>query len=160
MYDFHYNYIKIKYGDKELNYSSRTPTLAYMKLKPKIFTRILTPTLRNGLTLVTTKIIIHLELKQELIVTCLECLRLRLVGSRLLNLLVRELSFTPTKCLISLKIRHVMGVKECYKKDYRECMFSRREQHQKMNIIPKKIIKLPSLLTMTNELLWLKEYTI
>ena len=28
-----------------------------------------------------------------------------------------------------------------------------------MRFIPKKLIKLPSLLTMTNELLWLTEYT-
>ena len=30
MYDFHYNYIKTKYGDK-VNYSSPTPTLSHMK---------------------------------------------------------------------------------------------------------------------------------
>ena len=52
--------------------------------------------------------------------------------------------------------------------DYRECLFSRKEQHRKMNVIrkivmrliPKKLIKLPSLLTMTNELLWPTEYTL
>ena len=46
--------------------------------------------------------------------------------------------------------------------DYRECLFSRKEQHRKtksyevivMRFIPKKLIKLPSLLTMINELLW------
>ena len=38
--------------------------------------------------LVTTQLIIHLELKQDLIVKCLECLRMKLAGSRLLNLLV------------------------------------------------------------------------
>ena len=46
--------------------------------------------------------------------------------------------------------------------DYRECLFSRKEQNRKrmsyevivMRFIPKKLMKLPSLLTMTNELLW------
>ena len=85
MYDYHYNYIKTKYGNKA-NYSSPTPTLSLMKLQPKIFTKISTPTLKNGLTLVTTQLIIHLELKQDLILKCLEYLRMKLVGSRLLNL--------------------------------------------------------------------------
>ena len=52
--------------------------------------------------------------------------------------------------------------------DNRECLFSMKEQYRKMNIIqinfmrfiPKKLIKLPSLLTMTNDLLWPTEYTL
>ena len=87
MYDFHYNYIKTIMVIRQ-NYSSLTLTLSHMKLGPTIFTKISTPTLRNGLTLVTTQLTIHLELKQDLIVKYLECLRMKLVGSRLLNLLV------------------------------------------------------------------------
>ena len=87
MYDFHYNYIKTKYGIRQ-NFSSPTPTLSLMKLQSNIFTKISTPTLRNGLTLVTTRLIIHLKLKQDLIAKCLECLRMKQVGSRLLNLLI------------------------------------------------------------------------
>ena len=59
------------------DYSSPTPTLSHMKLRSKIFTKISTPTLRNGLTLVTTRLVIHMELKQDLIVKCLECLRMK-----------------------------------------------------------------------------------
>ena len=62
------------------NYSSLTLTLSLMKLGPKIFTKISTPSLRNGLTIVTTRLIILLELKQGLIVKCLECLRMKLMG--------------------------------------------------------------------------------
>ena len=87
MFDFHYNYIKPSMRIRQ-NYSSPTPTLSHMKLRPTIFTKISTPTLRNGLTLVTTQLIIHLELKQDLIVKCLKCIRMKLAGSRLLNLLV------------------------------------------------------------------------
>ena len=87
MYDFHYNYIKTKYGDKEKLLFTDTDSVTY-EIKTKDFYKDINPTLRNGLTLVTTQLTIHLELKQDLIVKCLECLRMKLVGSRLLNLLV------------------------------------------------------------------------
>ena len=86
---------------------SPTLTLLHRKLGPKIFIKISNSTLRNGLTLVTIQLIIHLELKQDLIVKCLECLRMKPVGSRLLNLLVGEQNFTLTKCFIALKIENV-----------------------------------------------------
>ena len=87
MYDLHYNNVKTKYVDKAKLLFTDTDSLAY-EITTKDFTKISTPTLRNGLTLVTTQLIIHLELKQDVIVKCLECLRMKLVGSRLLNLLV------------------------------------------------------------------------
>ena len=69
---------------------------------------------------------------------------------------------------MALKIKKCKGVTRNVTKrsiqfdDYRECLFIRKEQHRKMNVIrshcleiyAEKLIKLPSLLTMTNELLW------
>ena len=86
MYEFHYNYIKTKYGVKAKLLLTDTDSLAH-EIKTKYFLKDINPTLRNGLTLVTIRLIIHLELKQDLMVKCLEYLGMKLVGSRLLNLL-------------------------------------------------------------------------
>ena len=86
MYDIHYNYIKTKYGDKAKLLFADTDFLTY-EIKTEDFYKDINPDIRNALTLVTTRLIIHRELKQDLIVKCLECLRMKLVGSGLLNLL-------------------------------------------------------------------------
>ena len=87
MYDFHYNYIKTQYGDKVKLLFTDTDSLAY-EIKTKNFYKDINPDIEKRLTLVTIQLIIYLELKQDLILKCLECLRMKLVGSRLLNLLV------------------------------------------------------------------------
>ena len=69
MYDFHYIYIKTKYGDNEKLLFTDTDSVAY-KIKIKDIYKDINPTLRNDLTLVTTRLIIHLELKQDLIAKC------------------------------------------------------------------------------------------
>ena len=64
MYDFHYNYIKTKYGDKAKLLFTDTDSLEY-EIRTKDFYKDINRTLRNGLTLVTTRLIIHLELKRD-----------------------------------------------------------------------------------------------
>ena len=53
MYDFHYNYIKTKYGDNAKLLFTNTDSLAY-EMKTKDFYKDINLTLRNSLKLVTT----------------------------------------------------------------------------------------------------------
>ena len=71
MYDFRYNYINTKYGDKAKLLFTDTDSLAH-EIKTKDFYKDIIPALRNGLILLTTRLIVYLELKQDLIVKCLE----------------------------------------------------------------------------------------
>ena len=91
MYDFHYNYTnnytKTKYGDNATLLFTDTDSLAY-EIKTKDFYKDINPDIEKWFDTMTTCLIIHLELKQDLMVKCLECLRMKLVGSRFLNLLV------------------------------------------------------------------------
>ena len=66
MYDFHYNYIKTKYGDNAKLLFTDNDSLAF-EIKTKDLYKISSTTLRNGLTLVTNQLAIHLELKQNLL---------------------------------------------------------------------------------------------
>ena len=135
-----------------------------MKLQPKIFTKLSTLTLRKGLTLVTARLIILMELKKDLIVKCLEYLRMKPVGSRLLNLLVWELNYSFTKCLLALKIKNVRGWQRMLQKGIFNSMTTEsaclagRNNIEKwmsyavivMRFVPNKLIKLPPLWTMTS----------
>ena len=86
MYDFHYNYIKTIYGDKAKLLFTDNDSLAY-EIKTKDFYKDINPDIdeRFDTNDYPTN---HPSEKQDLIVKCLECLRMKLVGSGLLNLLV------------------------------------------------------------------------
>ena len=90
-----------------------------MKLQPMIFTKISTLILRKGLTLVTTQLIIHLELKKGL-------------NSKVLGMFKDEAGGKQIVEFVGLRAKLYS-----YKMldGYRECLFSRQEQYRKMNVI-------------------------
>ena len=87
MYDFHYNYITTKYGDNAKLLFINTDSLAY-EIRTKDFFKDTNPDIEKRFDTSDYGLIILQELKQNLIVKCLEFLRMKLVESRLLNLLV------------------------------------------------------------------------
>ena len=88
MYDFHYNYIKTKYGDNAKLLLIDTDSLAY-EIKTKDFYKDINPDNEERFDTSDYPTTHPSGIKTGLkIVKCLEFLRMKLVGSRLLNLLV------------------------------------------------------------------------
>ena len=82
MYDFHENYIKTKYGDKAKLFFTDIDSLAY-EITTKDIYKDINPDIEKRFDTNDYRLIIHLELKKDLIVKCLQCLRMKRVGSTL-----------------------------------------------------------------------------
>ena len=78
MYDFHYNYIKIKYGNNAKLLFTDTDSLAY-EIKTKDFYKNINPNIEKRFDTSDYRTNHPSELKQNLIVKCLQCLRMKLV---------------------------------------------------------------------------------
>ena len=119
------------------NYSSPTPTLSLMKLGPKTFTKISTPTLRNGLTLVTTLLIIHLELKQKLNSKVLGMFKDEAGRKQIVEFVGLRAKLYYYKMLDGSEDKKCKGVTKNVTKrsiqfdDYRECLFTGRNNIEK-----------------------------
>ena len=176
MYDFHYNYNKTTYGDKgkllftdidSLAYEIKTKDFYYKDIKPDIEKRVETsdyPTnhpsgIKTGLN---SKVLLLGLLKVEAggkqileFIGLMDKLYSYKILDGSLDNKCKEVTKNVTKWSIQLD-------------DYRECLFSRKEQHRKINVIrshcheiyTKEIKKIALSLTMTNELLWPTEFTL
>ena len=87
MYDFHYNYIKTKYGDNAKLLFTDTDSLAY-EIKTKDFYKDINPDIEKLFDTSDYPTNHPSGIKTGLTSKVLGCLRMKLVGSRLLNLLV------------------------------------------------------------------------
>ena len=87
MYDFYYNYIKTKYGDKVKLLFTDTDSLAY-EITTKDFYKDINPDIEKRFDTSDYPTSHPSGIKTGLLAKCLKCLRMKLVESRLLNLLV------------------------------------------------------------------------
>ena len=87
MSDFHYNYIKTKYGDTENLLFTDTDSLAY-EINTNDFDKDINPDIEKRLDITDYPASHPSGIKTGLNSKCLEYLRMKLVGSRLLNVLV------------------------------------------------------------------------
>ena len=87
MYDFHYNYIKTKYGDNAKLLFTDTDSLAY-EIKTKDFYKDINPDVEERFDTSDYPTNHPSGIQSGLNSKCLECLRMKLAGSKLLNLLV------------------------------------------------------------------------
>ena len=87
MYDFHYNYIKTKYGDKANLLFTDTDSLVY-EIRTNDFYKNINPDIERRFDTSDYPTNHPSGIKKDLIVKCLEFLRMKLVRSRLLNMLV------------------------------------------------------------------------
>ena len=87
MYDFHYNYIKTKYGDMTKLLFTDTDSLAY-EIKTKIFYKDINPDIEKRFDTRDYPTNHPSGIKTGLNSKVLETLRMKLAGSRLFNLFV------------------------------------------------------------------------
>ena len=87
MYDFHYNYIKTKYGDKTKLLFTDTASLAY-EIKTTDFYKDINPEIEKRFDTSDYKTNHPSGIKTGLNSTVLGMFKMKLAGSRLLNLLV------------------------------------------------------------------------
>ena len=151
------------------NYSSRALTLSHMKLRSKIFYKDINPDIEKRFDTSDYPTNHPSDIKTELSSKVLGIFKDDAGGKQIVEFVGLRAKLYSYKMLDGSEDKKCKGVSKNVRKrsiqfdDYLECLFSRKKQYRNMNVMvfmPEKLIKLPSLLTMTSELLWLTEYTL
>ena len=114
MYDFHYNYIKTKYGDKAKLLFTDTDSLAY-EIKTKDFYKDINPDIEKRFDTSDYPTNHPSGIKTGFNSKVLGMFNDEAGGKQIAEFFgLRAL----TKCLMALKITNVRGDNECYKNEY------------------------------------------
>ena len=167
MNDFHYNYIKTKYGYNAKLPFTDTDSLAYA-MKTNDFYKDINPDIEKWFDTCDYPTNHPSGIKTGLNSKVLRMLKDEAGGRKIVEFVSLRAKLYSYKMLDGSEDKKCKGVTKNVTKrgiefdDYRGCLFSRKEQHQKMNVIrnhcheiyTEEINKIAlSLLMMTNELL-------
>ena len=173
-YDFNYNYINTKYGDKAKLLFTDTDSLA-CEIKTKYFYKDINPDIEKRFDTSHYPTNHHSGSKTGLNSKVLGMFKDKAGGKEIVEFVRLRAKPYSYKMLDGSEDKKCKGVTKNVTKrsiqfeDYRECLFSRKEQHRKMNVIrshfheiyTEEINKIAlSSDDDTNELLWLMEYTL
>ena len=172
MYDLHYNYIKTEYGDKAKLLFTDTDSLAY-EIKTKDFYKDINPDIEKRFDTSDYPTNHPCGIKTELNSKVLGMFKDEAGGKQIVEFVGLRAKLYSYKILDSSEDKKCKGCQRMLQKEVFNSMTTEsvclagRNNTEKlmtyevivMRFIPKKLIKLPSHPTMTNELLWQTEYT-
>ena len=139
MYDFHYNYIKQKYGDKAKLLFTDTDSLMY-EIQTEDFYKDISEAVKHRFDTSDYPPNIRQAYLQDLIKRCLVCLKMTLgvVIDEFVGLRAKLYSYKMFEGEESKKCKGVKKSavkKSIAHKDYKECLFTGKEQLRRMNVI-------------------------
>ena len=140
MYNFHCNYIKTKYGDKAKLLFTDTDSLAY-EIKNKYYYKDINPDIEKRFD-ISDYPTNHLSgIKTGLNSKVLGMFKDEAGGKQIIEFVGLRAKLYSYKMLDGCEDKTCKGVtknvtnRSIQFDDYRECLFSRKEQHRKMNVL-------------------------
>ena len=140
MYDFHYNYIKTKYGDNAKLLFTDTDSLAY-EIKTKDFYKDINHDIEERCDTSDYPTNHPSGIKTGLNSKVLGMLKDEACGKQIVEFVGLRAKLYYYKMLDGSEDKKCKGITKNVTKrniqfdDYRECLFSRKEQHRTMNVI-------------------------
>ena len=140
MHNFHYNYIKTKYGDKTKFLFIDTDSLAY-EITTKDFYKDINPDIEKRFDTSDYPTNHPCGSKTGLNSKVLGMFKNEACGKQIVEFVGLIAKLYSYKMLGGFEKKKCKGVTKNVTKrsiqfdDYRECLFSRKEQHRKMNVI-------------------------